>query len=234
MHIAVIGSGISGLSAAWLLSRNHQVDLFEKDDRLGGHANSQMVETASGPVCVDMGFIVYNERTYPNLTALFAHIDLKTTPSEMSFSASLNDGGQEYSAQGWRGLLAQPANALNPRFLRMLADIRRFYNEAPQDILSGDTLSLTLGQYLTSKAYSHAFIEDHLLPMGAAIWSMPSEQMLAFPFTAFMRFSINHGLVQFRNRPPGAPSRAARNAMSKNWQIKSPATFSPIRPLPNC
>nr|WP_321482565.1 FAD-dependent oxidoreductase [uncultured Cohaesibacter sp.] len=212
MHIAVIGSGISGLSSAWLLSRNHTVDIFEKDDRLGGHANTQTVETSTGAIDVDTGFIVYNERTYPNLTRLFDHLEVDTALSDMSFSASLRDSDQEYSGQGFKGLFAKPTNALNPRFLRMLTDIRRFYMEAPRDIETGHAQSMTLEGYLKANNYSDAFIHDHLVPMGAAIWCIPSEEMMKFPFEAFMRFSINHGLVQFRNRPqwrtiPGGSKR---------------------------
>nr|WP_321456427.1 FAD-dependent oxidoreductase [uncultured Cohaesibacter sp.] len=212
MHIAVIGSGISGLSAAWLLSRDHIVDIFEKDDRLGGHANTQRVATVSGPVDVDTGFIVYNERTYPNLTRLFAHLGVETAVSDMSFSASLRDRDQEYSGQGLKGLLAKPSNAISPRFIRMLADIRRFYQEAPLAIASGNFEPMTLEAYLKANNYSEAFIHDHLVPMGAAIWCIPSEEMMKFPFEAFMRFSINHGLVQFRDRPqwrtiPGGSQR---------------------------
>nr|WP_319388533.1 FAD-dependent oxidoreductase [uncultured Cohaesibacter sp.] len=217
MQIAVIGSGISGLSAAWLLSRHHTVDIYEKDDRLGGHANTQKVMTSDGPVDVDTGFIVYNEQTYPNLTRLFDHLQVDTAASDMSFSASLRDSDQEYSGQGLKGLFAKPSNALNPRFLRMLTDIRRFYMEAPRDILSPasgqqDAKSMTLEAYLKANHYSDAFIHDHLVPMGAAIWCIPSEEMMKFPFEAFMRFSINHGLVQFRNRPqwrtiPGGSKR---------------------------
>ena len=208
MDIAVIGSGISGLSAAWMLSKHHSVDLFEKDDRLGGHANTQSIDTQQGPIDIDTGFIVYNEKTYPNLTALFDHIGVQTAASDMSFSASLSDGMREYSGQGLRGLLAQPSNMVSPRFYRMLRDIYRFYNEATTHAGLAETRNETLGSYLTSRGYSKAFIHDHLLPMGAAIWSMPSDQMLDFPFEAFMRFSINHGLVQFQGSPPVAhPAR---------------------------
>ncbi|WP_316860013.1 FAD-dependent oxidoreductase [uncultured Cohaesibacter sp.] len=212
MQIAVIGSGISGLSAAWLLSKNHQVDLFEKDDRLGGHANTQTVLTSTGPVDVDTGFIVFNEKTYPNLTRLFDHLGVETALSDMSFSASLRDQDQEYSGRGFKGLFAKPSNAINPRFLQMLADIRRFYSQAPRDITDKAIRALTLEDYLQERRYSDAFINDHLIPMGAAIWCIPSAEMMKFPFEAFMRFSINHGLVQFRDRPkwrtiPGGSQR---------------------------
>ncbi|WP_114009697.1 NAD(P)/FAD-dependent oxidoreductase [Cohaesibacter intestini] len=201
MDIAVIGSGVAGLSAAWLLSHNHKVDLFEKDDRLGGHANTQQIELNGAPVAVDTGFIVYNEHTYPNLTALFDHIGVETADSDMSFSVSLANGKQEYSGTGLRGLFAKPSNMLNPRFLKMLADIRRFYAEATEEFAANPDLDVTLGAYLSEKGYSEVFIREHLMPMGAAIWSVPSEQMLKFPFSAFMRFCVNHGLVQFRDRP---------------------------------
>ena len=201
MDIAVIGSGVAGLSTAWLLSKNHKVDLFEKDDRLGGHANTQSVEVGGQHVKVDTGFIVYNERTYPNLTALFDHLGVETAESDMSFSVSMQNGKQEYSGTGLRGLFAKPSNVVNPRFLKMLSDIKRFYAEATDEFAANPDMDITLGAYLSEKGYSDIFIQEHLMPMGAAIWSVPSSQMLNFPFSAFMRFCVNHGLVQFRDRP---------------------------------
>ncbi|GHB29871.1 NAD/FAD-binding protein [Pseudovibrio japonicus] len=201
MKIAVIGSGISGLSAAWLLSKNHHVDLYEKDDRLGGHANTQHVKVGADQVSVDTGFIVYNEKTYPNLTALYNHLGVRTNETQMSFAVSLDRGTREYSGTGLKGLFAQKSNALRPEFLQMISQTLRFYTEAPRHAQDDSFQSTTLGSYLNQNGYSATFIDEHLLPMGAAIWSMPPKQLLQFPFSTFIGFCNNHGLLQLRNRP---------------------------------
>ncbi len=200
MHIAVVGSGVSGLSAAWLLSSRHRVVLYEKDDRLGGHANTQLVETADGAVPVDTGFLVYNEQNYPNLKALFAHLDVATAASDMSFAASLDDGGFEYRGSP-RGLFVQKSNVIRPRFWRMVGDILRFYRDAPRAVADPAKAQLPLGTYLAQGNYSKAFRDDHLLPMGAAIWSMSRDSMLEFPLGLFVRFCANHGLLKIAGRP---------------------------------
>lgn len=194
-HIAVVGSGISGLSAAWLLSERHDVSLFEAGSRLGGHSNTV---DASG-IQVDTGFIVYNEVTYPNLTALFAHIGVRSKPSEMSFAVSLDGGRLEYSGTGLGGLLAQPGNVGRPRFWRMLRELLRFYREAPYDISRIGECSLA--EYLDAKGYGAAFREDHLYPMAAAIWSTPAAEVGNYPAAAFIRFCKNHGLLKLAGRP---------------------------------
>ncbi|MCG8492405.1 MAG: FAD-dependent oxidoreductase [Sneathiellales bacterium] len=201
MKIAVIGSGISGLSAAWLLSKNHDVDLFEKDHRLGGHANTQIVTLDHKEVAVDTGFIVYNNHTYPNLTALFDLLKIETSPTTMSFAVSSQKGAQEYAGSGLAALFARRLNLINPVFLKMLRDIRRFYAHARLDAQKEHYSEYSLGQYLIENNYSAVFKDDHLLPMGAAIWSMPMDQMLAFPFKSFVQFCDNHGLLQLRDRP---------------------------------
>jgi predicted NAD/FAD-binding protein len=195
LEIAVVGSGISGLSAAWLLSERHNVALFDADRRLGGHSNTLDV----GDVAVDTGFIVYNETTYPNLTALFSHIGVRTKPSEMSFAVSLDSGRLEYSGTGLGGLLAQPANMARPRFWRMLRELLRFYREAPYDVSRiGET---SLADYLDAKGYGDAFRDDHLYPMAAAIWSTPTAEVGNYPAAAFIRFCENHGLLKLAGRP---------------------------------
>jgi len=200
-RIAVIGSGISGLGAAWLLSRSSGVTLFEENDYYGGHSNTVFADTPRGRVPVDTGFIVYNAPNYPNLTALFDHLGVETRETTMSFSASLNGGRFEYSGSGLAGLLAQPANAAKPRFWTMVRDILRFYEEAPK-VLSDDVAGQeSLGDYLKRNGYGERFIQDHLLPMAAAIWSAPTDQMMAFPMTGFVRFFVNHGLLQVKGRP---------------------------------
>lgn len=200
-NIAVIGSGIGGLSAAWLLRQRHRVTLYEADTRLGGHANTVLVPSPDGAVPVDTGFIVYNDRNYPNLTALFDHLDVPTQPSEMSFAASLNGGRVEYGSNGINGFIGQRRNLLRPRFWKMIADILRFYGDAPRLLGRAELEQESLGAYLDANGYTEAFIEDHLLPMGAAIWSTTAREMRAYPLLAFVRFFASHGLLDLVNRP---------------------------------
>ena len=201
MRIAVIGSGVSGLSAAWLLSRRHDVTLYEQDGRPGGHANTIDIDTPDGRIAVDTGFIVFNNVTYPNLTALLDHLGVETHASEMSFAASLDGGSFEYSGANLAGLFAQRRNLLRPRLWRMALSILRFYREAPARIAGGDADHLSLGAYLSAENYDRAFIDDHLLPMAGAIWSTAPETMLAYPLQAFVRFCENHGLLKMTDRP---------------------------------
>jgi predicted NAD/FAD-binding protein len=200
MKIAVVGAGAAGLSAAWLLSKSHEVVIYEQDTRLGGHAHTVDIPTAEGTIPVDTGFIVYNERNYPNLTALFDHLGVKTIDSDMSFAASLMNGGLEYAGTDLNGLFGQRKNILRLRFWRMLRDLKRFYDQAPH-FLNATSRDLSLGEYLTLNGYSDAFVRDHILPMGAAIWSTSAERMAAYPAKAFIRFFVSHGLLTLNNRP---------------------------------
>ena len=197
--IAVIGAGIAGLSAAWMLRDRHDVVLFEAEARPGGHADTQTVMVDGATINVDTGFIVYNTRNYPNLTALFAELGVETQASDMSFGVSLGGGRLEYGGGNLAQLFAQPANALRPRFWSMIRDLLRFYREAPK--LLDSTGAETLGEYLDRNGYGIAFAEDHLLPMGAAIWSGSLSGMREFPARAFVRFFVNHGLLSLSDRP---------------------------------
>jgi predicted NAD/FAD-binding protein len=201
LEIAVVGAGVAGLSAAWLLSKRHKITLIERESRLGGHSNTVDAPGVGGAVPVDTGFIVYNLATYPNLVALFRHLDVPTAPTLMGFSVSLDSGAYEYSGNDLAALFGQPANLLRPSHYAMIRDLLRFYREAPRILGDGERGQLTLGEYLAADGYSPAFVERHILPMAAAIWSTPSARVLDFPAASFVRFYESHGLLQLRNRP---------------------------------
>ncbi|MEQ8344510.1 MAG: FAD-dependent oxidoreductase [Sneathiellaceae bacterium] len=197
-----MGGGIAGLAAAWLLSRRHDVALYEKDGRLGGHSHTVDARLPDGrSIAVDTGFIVYNERNYPNLTALFATLGVATRPSDMSFSVSIDDGRLEWAGDSLWKLFGQPANLVRPRFHRMLRDILRFNRDARAALRNGGLGAMPLGRFLLSQRYGPGLARDYLLPMGAAIWSAPPAAMLAFPAESFLRFFDNHGLLDLRDRP---------------------------------
>lgn len=198
LKVAVVGSGIAALSAAWLLSQRHRVALYEKSERLGGHSNTVMAGTAQGEVAVDTGFICFNDATYPNLIALFDHLGVTSRATDMSFAVSLDRGRFEYAAPG---LFAQRRNLLRPRFWSMLGEILRFYRQAPDDLAGLTDPDLTLGDYLKRQGFSEAFRDDHLLPMAAAIWSSPAHTLMDYPAEAFIRFCGNHGLLKLVGRP---------------------------------
>jgi len=193
-RIAVIGAGVAGLGAAWALRGLHQVVLYERDGRLGGHSNTVTVDHAGRETPVDTGFIVFNQLNYPNLTALFAHLGITTHRTDMSFGFSL-DGNCEWSSNGLGGLFAQPSNLLRPSFVGMLRDVLRFNAGAAADLEAGVLSGLSLGQYLDLNAYGAAFRDQYLLPMGAAIWSASESGMAAYPAEAFVRFFKNHRLI---------------------------------------
>jgi len=200
MNIAVVGAGISGLAAAWLLAKRHRVTLYEAGDHLGGHANTRDVETPDGTVAVDTGFVVYNERNYPNLTALFRHLDVATQPTEMSFAMSFNNGAFEYAGSGITGFFGQRRNVVSPRHWRLLRDISRFFKTARARVATYPSAT-SLGSFLAAEGYSNAFVSDHILPMGAAIWSTSTAEFINFPARGFIDFYNNHGMLQFRERP---------------------------------
>ena len=195
--IGIVGTGISGMSAAWLLSKNHSVTVFESENRIGGHSNTADINGLG----VDTGFIVFNTKNYPNLVALFEHLGVISQPTQMSFGVSIDQGNFEYSGGSIFGLFAQKSNLLRPRFWRMTKDILRFYSDARKELTKKENYSVTLGDYLHKQKYSKSFKHDHLLPMGAAIWSTPIDKMLEYPLLAFLEFCDNHGLLQFTGRP---------------------------------
>ncbi len=205
LRLAVIGAGITGLGAAWLLSQKHHVSLFESEPRLGGHADTAMVaapDDQAGDACaIDTGFIVYNTACYPNLIALFATLDVPTAETSMSFAVSLDDRRYEYSGSGLGGLFGQPRNLLSPPHWRMAQEIFRFFKQASALDAKNLPLDVSLGDWLKQHGYSKRFIHAHIVPMGAAIWSTPANEMLGFPFASFARFFENHGLLQTFNRP---------------------------------
>lgn len=200
MRIAIVGTGISGLSVAHALHREHDLTLFEAGDHVGGHTHTHDIEVAGGRYAVDTGFIVYNERTYPHFCKLLAQLGVSTQSSEMSFSVRDERSGLEYCGRSLNALFAQRRNLLRPTFHGMVRDILRFNREAPA-LLEGRGDDVALGDYLTGGGYGDAFIEHYILPMGGAVWSSSREQMLAFPARFFVRFFQNHGMLSVNDQP---------------------------------
>ncbi|MEO5806663.1 FAD-dependent oxidoreductase [Devosia sp.] len=200
LDIAVIGSGISGLSAAWLLSRTQNVTVFEKSPRLGGHSNTVLAKTAASAVPVDTGFIVYNEQNYPNLTAFFDHLGVATAASNMGFAVSVAEGRMEYCGKHLNGLFGQRRNIIRAEHWQLVGDIMRFFRDAQKQVATCPD-EMTIAEFLKKFDYSRVFIEDHILPISAAIWSTPTRGMLDFPARSFIEFFANHNLLQVSNRP---------------------------------
>ena len=200
MKIAVIGSGISGLSAAYHLSKYHKVDLYEKNDYFGGHSYTYDIKEEDKIVPVDLGFIVFNELTYPNLINFFNELKVPFEKSNMSFSVSIKNTNIEYGGSGFNPIFANKLNLFNFNFLKMIKEIISFYNYAPS-LLNKNTNEETLGNYLDRSKLSKYFIEYHIIPMVAAIWSMPFSKAKEMPLKLFLNFFINHGLFRLKNRP---------------------------------
>ena len=200
MKLAVIGSGISGLSAAYHFSKNHKVDLFEQDDHFGGHSLTYDIKEVDKVVPVDLGFIVFNEQTYPNLISFFRELDVPFEKSNMSFSVSVKNSNVEYGGSGLNAIFANKKNLFNLKFLKMINEIIIFYKKAPT-LLNHNFSEETLGNYLEKSKLSKYFIEYHIIPMVAAIWSMPFEKAKDMPLKLFLNFFTNHGLFKLKNRP---------------------------------
>ena len=199
MKIAVVGSGISGLSAAYYLSKKHHVDLFEREDHFGGHSHTIDLIFGAKKVSVDIGFIVFNFKTYPNLINFFEENNIQIEKSDMSFSVTVENTNFEYCGKGLNGIFSNRANLFNLKFLKMFFDIINFYNQC--DKLNQFDEKITLEEYLNKNKLSKEFINYHLIPMVSAIWSMSSGEASKMPLKFFVKFFQNHGLFKLKNRP---------------------------------
>ena len=201
MKIAVVGSGISGLSAAYYLSKKHKVDLFERENQFGGHANTLKVKYDSNQeVAVDIGFMVFNQKTYPNLINFFLENEIKIEKSDMSFSVSVSGSDMEYCGKGIKGIFSNKKNLFNIKFIKMFFEIINFYKNCEKIEIKRDNKK-TLGEYLKDIKISNYFINYHIIPMVSAIWSMPPYEASQMPLTFFLSFFKNHGLFKLKNRP---------------------------------
>ncbi len=201
LRVAVVGTGVSGLSAAWLLNPRHDVTVYEKAGRIGGHSNTVSISLDGAEVPVDTGFIVFNSATYPNFVEMLRVLGVDSCETNMSFSASLGDGALEYSGDGVAGLFSQRSNLVRPGYWRMLADLVRFYRSATRDARRPLAEETTLGAYLAAGGFGAALRDQHIVPMASAIWSAPPAEILDYPAAAFLRFQLNHGLLRLTGRP---------------------------------
>ena len=217
MRIAVIGSGISGMGAAYYLSRKHEVFLFEKESRLGGHTHTVTVESSQGTLAVDTGFIVHNDRTYPNLVRLFSELGVETQPSDMSFAVACQRTGFEYSSRGLNGFFAQRANLLRLDQHRLLREILRFNREATKLLDNSAVATMTLGDVMEQGRYPALFTERYLYPMASAVWSMSTDEISRFPALTLLRFFDNHGMLGINTHP--------------KWKVVRGGSRNYIRPI---
>jgi predicted NAD/FAD-binding protein len=223
MKIAVVGSGIAGLGAAWLLSRQHEVVLFESESRAGGHTHTHRVALGGRDYAVDTGFIVFNPRNYPLFSRLLDELGVASQPTTMGFSVQDARIGLEYKATSLDALFCQRRNLLSPRFIGMVREILRFYREAPA-LLASAGPGPTLGEYLRERRHSALFTEDHIVPMASALWSSPSADILRFPARHLLRFMANHQMLEAGTRPAwrvvqgGSSSYVA--ALKRNWPVE--------------
>ena len=231
MRVAIVGAGISGNVCAWLLHADHEIVLFEAESHAGGHTRTVDIQLDGRSYSVDTGFMVFNDRTYPNFIRLLERLQVPTQPSDMSFSVRCERTGLEYQGSSLNGLFAQRRNLANPRFYGMLRDILRF-NRRSTGFLQEQNDRLTLGEYLAREQYGDEFVQHYLVPMTAAIWSAPPRRVLEMPARFLITFCENHGLLQLRGRPPWRtiPSGARRyvQAMARSWNVQL-RLQSPIR-----
>lgn len=222
MHIAIVGSGISGLAAAWLLSRRHEVTLFEANDYFGGHTHTHDIALHGRRYAVDSGFIVHNPEHYRLLTRLFDELGVASQPTTMSFSVRNDATGLEYNATTLNTLYCQRRNLLSLRFHGMVRDLLRFYRQAPA-LLQRSDAGPTLGEYLDEHRYGAAFRDEHLVPMASALWSSPAAQILDFPARYLVQFMVNHQLLQVNGRPTWrvvrGGSQAYVKALRARWNV---------------
>jgi predicted NAD/FAD-binding protein len=200
MKIAVVGTGIAGNVAAYHLNRDHEVTVFEADTRIGGHTNTVDIDLQGRRYAIDTGFIVFNNRTYPNFIKLLAELGVESQDSDMGFSMRNEKSGLEYKGSTLNTLFAQRRNLVRPSFYRMIKDVLRFEREAPEVLKEADT-NITLGEFLDSRQYTNEFIEHYIIPMGSAIWSAQPAVMRQVPARFFVRFFVNHGLLSVEDRP---------------------------------
>lgn len=231
MRIAVIGSGIAGLASAWLLSRRHEVTLYEANDYLGGHTHTHHIELDGRHYAVDTGFIVHNPVHYPLLTQLFDELGVAAQPTTMSFAVHNEASGLEYNATSLDALFCQRRNLLSPRFIGMVRDLFRFYREAPA-LLDGPRQGPTLGDWLAEHRYGAAFRDEHLVPMASALWSSPPDQILSFPAQYLVQFMANHQMLQVAGRPEWRVVRGGSasyvHALRRRWKVRE-RLDSPVR-----
>lgn len=222
MRIAVVGSGIAGLASAWLLSRTHEVHLFEAGDHFGGHTHTHDIEHEGRALRIDTGFIVHNPQHYPLLTAMFHELGVASQPTMMGFSVHNAGTGLEYNATSLDGLFCQRRNLISPRFWSMLSDLARFYRNAPA-LLDAPGEGPTLGDYLDMHHYGAMFRDEHLIPMASALWSSPAQQILAFPARYLVQFMANHHMLQFAGRPEWrvvcGGSASYVTALRERWSV---------------
>ncbi|MDX1571420.1 MAG: FAD-dependent oxidoreductase [Xanthomonadales bacterium] len=233
-RIAIVGAGIAGLTAAWLLSRRYRVDLFEASDYAGGHTHTHQIEVGDRSYPVDSGFIVFNPDYYPLFCRLLEDLGVGTRETEMSFSVRNDRTGLQYNATDLPGLFCQRRNLVRPAFWRMLRDIARFYREAPALLQNPSSQAMTTGRFLETRGYSEIFATDHLIPMASALWSAPPDRILAFPIQYMVRFFANHRMLQMTNRPPWRTVEGGSQAYVRRLLDRLEATIhlaTPVRSI---
>ena len=225
-NIAIVGSGIAGLSAAWLLSKKHQVTIYEKAEKLGGHSNTININYGRNkfeevPISVDTGFIVYNNKNYPNLTKFFDALDVDSIDSDMSLSISLNNGLYEYSGSGLGGIFGQKKNIINLNQWKLLYDVFRFKKIATKYIKNSKDNNSVIGDWLKYNNFSSYFIDRYIIPIASAIWSCSNKNALLFPTTTFLYFFYHHGLLNIKDRPKWKTVKFGSQQYIKNILQKS-------------